>query len=238
MKQILEGCGKCVCTLICYWWPSDAQCQACLEEDQAAELFIDHDKCEQGWLLSNDGSCFKPFKEEKTWDEANISCHAEGGKLAEPTTEYSIFTVIEALNVHGIREESWIGGRKGDDEEEYHWNEDKSEVANWALDFPTESSTSSCMHQTAFDGYFRNKNCSEKNPFVCQKKEHSSYKILALSSSSSTITYTPTTTTTTTQPLATTECSCGLTQRGTRIVGGVETEINGYPFQVMKLILY
>ena len=60
VQQIIEGCGACVCTLLCYWEPDGPQCRACLENGQAADMFINNDKCDQGWVYSKeDRKCFK-----------------------------------------------------------------------------------------------------------------------------------------------------------------------------------
>ena len=59
IEPIIEECTACVCTLLCYWEPEGPKCQTCLENSQAAELFVDQDKCQQGWIRSKeDGKCY------------------------------------------------------------------------------------------------------------------------------------------------------------------------------------
>ena len=242
-KQITAGCDACVCTMLCYWEPGSAECRACLEDGQAAEMFLHRDTCQQGWLLSReDARCYKGFRQEKTWAEAVASCSEEGGVLAEPTTTTSIYTVIEAMNVHGIGGElgCWVGGRRNDSAGDFHWNVAESNIAMaaWAHDFPSPISNNSCMHQSSSDGFFRNRECSDRIPYVCQKKKHVLSRLLQLSQATVSITAstttTPSLTTTTTATQSTATCNCGIAQKETRIVGGIETEVNKYPWKVIS----
>ena len=235
----------------------------------------------------------------QNWTTAARSCRDEGSILAEPKTFESIFTAIEALTIHGIREEAWIGGQKIEGEANFYWsdNQDLVDTANWALEFPL-SASSSCMHQSADDGFFRNINCSLEMPYICQKYETyfsettspSPTRFLVTTEEETTLsfttdglttdsTYTAETTetaetiitSTSTEPVTThiitqttvqqhvttattisnvptmtttstststsgLECNCGIANKKTRIVGGVDTEVNAYPWQVWEYL--
>ena len=78
---------------------------------------------------------------------------------------------------------------------------------NWAPGFPTSDQTSLplCITETASAGYFRTESCKEENFYVCEISDNTIFS----------------------------KCSCGEAQKKTRIVGGVETDVNEYPWQVI-----
>ena len=150
------------------------------------------------------------------------------------------------MNVHGIGGElgCWVGGRRNDSAGDFHWNVAESNIATaaWAHDFPSPISNNSCMHQSSSDGFFRNRECSDRIPYVCQKKKHVLSRLLQLPQATVSIsitastTTTPSLTTTTTATQSTATCNCGIAQKETRIVGGIETEANKYTWQVRMLL--
>ena len=86
---------------------------------------------------------------------------------------------------------------------------------------------------TPYDGLFRNGDCGEDKNFICQMEGGQN-----LSSTTTTVSNpaATTTTTTTTAPSSSgPQCNCGEVQRRTRIVGGIDTEENEYPWKVKIL---
>ena len=286
-KQVTEECDVCVCTWLCYRWPESPECMACLTDEQAAGLFINQDKCQQDWVFSQaDKKCFKTFKTGLNWTEAALSCFDEDSILGEPKSFESYSIVMETFKLHGIKTEAWVGGKSNiechnDDvlcNETFYWNNtnQKVDTGNWAPGFPDTSLSTSCMHQSAEDGFFRNNDCSLRMPYICEKNETQTSTTTVqnttqsintqeinittqtatvatpptqATSSPSLATIFPITTETTystvTEPLSTlatvttaelespvSECNCGITQKRTRIVGGIDAEVNEFPWQV------
>ena len=100
---------------------------------------------------------------------------------------------------------------------------------------PGESySNSPNTYHAVFFCYFRNQNCTAKNSYVCEKNKNTQSvpSTPAPGSNTATTTTTEGTQTTTTPAPPTASCNCGLVNRQSRIVGGVETSINKYPWMV------
>ena len=94
---------------------------------------------------------------------------------------------------------------------------------------PGESySNSPNTYHAVFFCYFRNQNCTAKNSYICEKNKNSQYVTSTPAPGSTT----EGTQTTTTPAPPTASCNCGLVNRQSRIVGGVETSVNKYPWMV------
>ena len=87
---------------------------------------------------------------------------------------------------------------------------------------------------TPYDGLFRNGDCREDKNFICQMEEGQNHSSITTTTTShpAAVTTTPTTTAPSSGP----QCNCGEVQRRTRIVGGIDTEENEYPWKVRILV--
>ena len=103
-----------------------------------------------------------------------------------------MYGVLEAISIQGGKGEYWIGGQKSDVSVSFVWDSDSSIVDgdNWAHGFPmsgrrffsllvlvyevtmcmyrTSGSSSTCIQQSAPEGFFRDQDCRQLNFFVCE----------------------------------------------------------------------
>ena len=146
-RAIVPSCSTCVCTLLCYWSPTDDLCTSCLDQPQLASLFLHHQHCPQGWVYSEASeTCYKSYNELKPWSRALIFCENGGGRLAQPTSSASIHTVLESINIISTAGMYWLGAKQmnmgngvgGWQVGENIWIGDFSKVdnGNWAPGYP------------------------------------------------------------------------------------------------------
>ena len=152
ISNLLPSCSTCVCTLLCYWSPSDDLCRSCLDKPQLSSLFLHHQRCPQGSVYSSSSStCLKAFTSKKIWSEASRHCQYSGGHLAQPRDNRSTQAVLEAINLQASSEEFYLGakesveikgagisGNSGVDTPTFLWTSDSSAVedVNWAEGYP------------------------------------------------------------------------------------------------------
>ena len=141
-SDLLSSCSSCVCTLLCYWSPTDDLCTSCLDQPQLATLFLHHQQCPQGWVYSETShTCFKAFNHEKAWTYAKSFCQNGGGLLAQPSSALKIQKVLEAINFQAVNGLFWIGGKRSNNGSFFFWTGDNSTVNSddWAPGFPVVS---------------------------------------------------------------------------------------------------
>ena len=136
----VSGCRSCVCSLLCYWSAGGDLCRACLDTEDLATFFVNHQHCPQGWTWSENASkCYKGFSEKKKWSHALRTCQLGRGRLAVAKTNVSISNLIEAMNIAQADGQFWVNGRKNLDNDDYVWG-DKTIIGfyNWAPEFPSQ----------------------------------------------------------------------------------------------------
>ena len=160
-KEVLKAtpdCLECLCSLICFFWPHESLCKFCGEDSSAAQLWMVDDQCTLGGVKSQDGTCFKAFKDLKTFSEAEAAC----GNLAKVSSPNRILTVNQAMLISQLTE-CWIGAKISPGETQFEWVLDNSEVTtpNFARGYPTGLNPS-CLTQSTRDGNWRNHDCNYK----------------------------------------------------------------------------
>ena len=130
------GCQQCVCSVLCYVNAEGDLCRECLQNPDLATFFLNSGKCPQSWTWSQHTQrCYKAFNQTKPWAYASRFCEQGGGRLAQPKSDSTTFTVLEAINLEGGGMH-WLGGQQSG--EDFLWMGDNSVVdsSNWAPGFP------------------------------------------------------------------------------------------------------
>ena len=133
------GCKTCVCSILCYVHAEGDLCRECLQNPSLATLFLNSDKCSQSWTWSNiTSTCVKAFVTPRPWKFSSRFCAEGGGRLAQPTSNASLQTVLEAINLQSTAGEYWIGATENEGGDSFIWVGDNSivDIDHWATGFP------------------------------------------------------------------------------------------------------
>ena len=115
------------------------------------------------------GVCYGFFKEIKTWNDAEASCKAKGGFLAEPKSRQENKNIIDLVNGEGS---AWIGATDKVNEGHWVWAHSGTNVTftDWAYEEPNnERGVEDCAHVSYYLNYrWNDKHCDVSLSFVCQ----------------------------------------------------------------------
>lgn len=133
--------------------------------------------CPQGWI-GYSGSCYVPYVNGETWQEANETCREMDSHLALSKS----ITENEFIAVEVARPEArvWIGLKRN--QGEFVWSDgSKSEFTNWADREPKDASVTGrdCVTLLSEDIFYswEVRGCEERQSFICERGESTSFSI-------------------------------------------------------------
>ena len=115
-----------------------------------------------GYKKGSDGYYYKPYGEEKDWNEAQKICEGEGGNLA------IIFNQQTRDVVNGFMSNGWIG--VSDQWQEGKWQTPTKEslpYTSWNVGEPNNAGGEDCTVQRN-DKKWNDLSCGSKKKFICQ----------------------------------------------------------------------
>ena len=125
--------------------------------------------CPQHWLSWGD-SCYRAYKDSKSWNDSLTFCREKQADLASLTSAEEnqfVFQNIDATK--GI----WIGLVKDQILGLFRWtSEEKVDFKNWVTE-PVINGTENCGEMVDYGSYrgkWNDKGCSKPLPFICERK--------------------------------------------------------------------
>ncbi|XP_055007218.1 galactose-specific lectin nattectin-like [Boleophthalmus pectinirostris] len=127
--------------------------------------------CADGWTKF-DSHCFKFFEEQKTWTEAEKSCHSLNGNLASIHSEdENTFVVGMIVEATGHLASTWLGGNDAVLEGTWMWSDGSAwDFTAWADSQPDNAGGNEHNMHINFNGpYWNDAPNSVTLPYICAK---------------------------------------------------------------------
>uniref|UniRef100_A0AAX7UAC3 Mannose receptor, C type 1b n=1 Tax=Astatotilapia calliptera TaxID=8154 RepID=A0AAX7UAC3_ASTCA len=125
--------------------------------------------CSNPWIHYN-GHCFHRNQAQKTWSEAQVACHQDGGDLVSIHSVEDQSFIISQLG-YTSTDQLWIGMNDRKTEGLFDWS-DHSTVTftSWEFGKPAVSSEiKDCVLMRGENGNWADLVCEEQHGFICKK---------------------------------------------------------------------
>lgn len=126
--------------------------------------------CPRDWLYQ-DGSCYRAYSAEKSWDKALEYCQEKEGEIVSINSDGEQQFVYQNM---AVNKTLWIGLVKDRGLGIFRWtNGQRLTFTNW-IEKPNISGHEDCGEMTdysVFHGQWNDNTCSTKLPFICEKGE-------------------------------------------------------------------
>ncbi|XP_047223891.1 macrophage mannose receptor 1-like isoform X2 [Girardinichthys multiradiatus] len=129
--------------------------------------------CSAPWIPYN-GHCFRLIRTVKTWSDAQLDCHQEGGDLASIRNVEDQSFVISKLG-YASTDELWIGLNDRQKEGLFDWSDHTTvRFTSWEFGRPAfATDQEDCVLIRGESGNWVDRNCKEKHGFICMKRSTS-----------------------------------------------------------------
>ncbi|XP_071505817.1 macrophage mannose receptor 1-like [Diadema antillarum] len=145
--------------------------------------FPPSDRCGSGWIYdASSGSCYKYDREYRSWQEADLQCRSEGGRLTslsnylenEFVQRYAYYFFDKGVNSF------WVGLHASNLEYGFQWS-DGAPLAylNWQDGEPNNAGGEDCVEMYADSGRWNDLACSNARNSICKRNVYASKNFVA-----------------------------------------------------------
>lgn len=124
--------------------------------------------CAKDWFYFN-GSCYRAYNTKLSWFYARAACQENGGDLLSINSDGEQKFVYRRM---AVNKTFWIGLVKDQSSKNFRWSKgEELTYLNW-ISQPNISGPEDCGEMTdygSFHGWWNDKSCSEKQPYICEK---------------------------------------------------------------------
>lgn len=120
--------------------------------------------CPEDWKVFG-SKCFKMFRTDKHWDNAQKACETKGGNLTSlHSPEHQTF-----VNANFPKEHFWIGATDEKTEDEWVWSDGTLwDYTNWCSGEPNNSYGEDCVHYDMNRKCWNDGDCDDNLQFMCE----------------------------------------------------------------------
>uniref|UniRef100_A0A452HA76 Secretory phospholipase A2 receptor n=1 Tax=Gopherus agassizii TaxID=38772 RepID=A0A452HA76_9SAUR len=126
-------------------------------------------RCNTGWYPYN-RNCYKLHKEEKSWNEALLSCKTDNSNLISITSLADVELLINLLEDENVTE-TWIGLNSNKTPVIFQWSDGSSVTyTNWHKQEPNifQRTSQLCVSAQGSAGHWQVKNCEDRYFYICK----------------------------------------------------------------------
>ncbi|KAM6077828.1 secretory phospholipase A2 receptor isoform 1-T1 [Theristicus caerulescens] len=127
-------------------------------------------RCDAGWYPRN-RNCYRLHKEEKSWNDAFISCQSDSSGLISISSMADAELLLNLLESENVTE-TWIGLYSNNTPIVFEWSDSTPvKFSNWHSQEPNtfQRTGQLCVSAQGSEGHWKVKKCEERSFYICKK---------------------------------------------------------------------
>ncbi|XP_054685920.1 secretory phospholipase A2 receptor [Grus americana] len=127
-------------------------------------------RCDAGWYPHN-RNCYRLLKEEKSWNDAFISCQSDNNELISISSMADAELLLNLLESENVTE-TWIGLYSNKTPAVFEWSDGTPvKFSNWHSQEPNtfQRTGQLCVSAQGSAGHWKVKKCEDRSFYICKK---------------------------------------------------------------------